>query len=157
MQENSGLNFSFPTKKITSHCDLRFWCTEVWYKREPQIDSRVSAVWQVESYEEESNTYTIRDGGHLRTSMFLRSSQTGAQRSSSGPSGPKLENGVENEFPWPSNPGVQEVKIRVETESRKKILSFHFFDSLFDSHLTFRIPGPKALGINCQLCFQLWA
>ena len=36
-----------------------------------------------------------------------------------GPYGPKVGNGVENEFPGPSGPGVQKVKNGVEKESKK--------------------------------------
>ena len=36
-----------------------------------------------------------------------------------GPFGPKVGNGVENEFPGPSGPGVQKVNNRVEKESNK--------------------------------------
>ena len=35
-----------------------------------------------------------------------------------GPFGPKVGNGVENEFPGPSGPGAQKVKNRVEKESK---------------------------------------
>ena len=72
-------------------------------------------------------------------------------RGAFGPFGPKVGNRVENEFPGPSGPGVQKVKIRVEKESKlEKELKFPLFDSFSTLILTFwgpgagRPKGPKA-------------
>ena len=60
-----------------------------------------------------------------------------------GPFGPKVGNGVENEFLGPSGPGAQKVK-----NSRKRVkewkfhLFFNFFDSFLTLFLTFWTPGP---------------
>ena len=62
-----------------------------------------------------------------------------------GPFGPKVGNGVENEFPGPSGPGAQKVKNGVQKESKK--LKFQLFSNFFDSFvtpfLTFWAPGPE--------------
>ena len=72
-----------------------------------------------------------------------------------GPFGPKVGNGVENEFPGPSSPGVQKVKKKVKKESKKsqkeskkveKELKFQLFDSFWALFLTFWTPGPEGPG-----------
>ena len=65
-----------------------------------------------------------------------------------GPFGPKVGNGVENEFPGPSGPGAQKVKNGLEKKSKKWKLQlflkfFDFFSALF---LTFGAPGPEGPG-----------
>ena len=64
-------------------------------------------------------------------------------RGALGPFGPKVGNGVENEFPGPSGPGARKVKNRVEKESKKRKfqLFFNFFDSFSTLFLTFGAPG----------------
>ena len=65
-----------------------------------------------------------------------------------GPFGPKVGNGVENEFSGPSGPGVQKVENRVEKESKSgNSNSFsNFFDSFSTLFLAFWAPGPEGPG-----------
>ena len=88
-----------------------------------------------------------------RKSVWLRAFDP--PRGVFGPFGPKVGNGVENEFPGPSGPGVQKVKIR-RSESKKsqkveKGLKFYFFDSDFNF---FGPRGRKAQGTHFQFRFQ---
>ena len=93
---------------------------------------------------------------HVMQSLVLRPFHP--PRGVLGPFGPKVGNGVENEFPGPSGPGVQKVKNRVEKESSGNFNSFSTFLALF--RLFFKLFGPrgrKAPGTHFQLHFQLWA
>ena len=58
-----------------------------------------------------------------------------------GPFGPKVGNGVENEFPGPSGPGVQRVRNRVEKVEKE--LKFPLFDSFSTLFLTFWTAWPE--------------
>ena len=60
-----------------------------------------------------------------------------------GPFGPKVGNGVENEFPQPSGPGAQKVKGGAEKESQKSWTLF----------LTFWAPGPEGPGNSFSTLF----
>ena len=60
-----------------------------------------------------------------------------------GPFGPKVRNGVENEFPGPSGPGLQKVKKRVEKSQKSgNFNSFSTFLTLFRLIFNFLGPGP---------------
>ena len=57
-----------------------------------------------------------------------------------------VSNGVElNEFPGPSGPGVQRVKIRVEEKSQKKVEKKIDISTLFDS-----LSGPLRLRVQSR-------
>ena len=68
-----------------------------------------------------------------------------------GPSGPKLENGSENEFLGPLGPGIQ----KVETESKKSQNRrfFNYFNSVSSPFSTFWARGREAPGTHFRTRF----
>ena len=87
-------------------------------KRESSLRPKFTTSWHRTHREFRSESTNGNEKASHRKGA-LRCDPSIPPRGVLGPFGPKVGNGVENEFPGPSGPGAQKVENRVEKESKK--------------------------------------